>query len=85
MATRRRWLRDALRAWLPDDILDRPKRGFEVPIADWLRGDLRDHVHEVLLDPATLGRGWFREPEVRGLLDATTPVPTARRHACGRF
>ena len=67
-------LRDALRAWLPDDILDRPKRGFEVPIADWLRGDLRDYAHELLLDSTARGRGYFRESYVRDIL---------RRHEAG--
>jgi asparagine synthase (glutamine-hydrolysing) len=61
-------LRDALRPWLPPDILDRPKQGFCVPMAEWLRGDLRGMASEVLLDPASLGRGYFREEAVRDLL-----------------
>ncbi len=65
-------LRAALRPWLPDDVLDRPKRGFEAPVADWLRGELRRPVEEVLLDPATIGRGYFRAPYVRRLLDRHT-------------
>src|SRR4051794_12259204 len=62
-------LRDALRAWLPDSILDRPKQGFSVPLAEWLRGDLRDYSHEVLLDPRSLARERFRPGAVQGLLD----------------
>jgi asparagine synthase (glutamine-hydrolysing) len=62
-------LRDALRAWLPDSILDRPKQGFSVPLAEWLRGDLRDYSHEVLLDPGSLAGERFRPGAVRGLLD----------------
>ena len=38
----KKWiLRTALRGWLPDEVLDRPKQGFVVPLSDWLRGDLR--------------------------------------------
>jgi asparagine synthase (glutamine-hydrolysing) len=62
-------LRSALRAWLPDELLDRPKRGFEAPVADWLRGELRQPVEEVLLDPATTGRGYFRAPYISNLLE----------------
>ncbi|MCU1448648.1 MAG: asparagine synthase (glutamine-hydrolyzing) [Acidimicrobiales bacterium] len=62
-------LRAALRAWLPDDILDRPKQGFEVPVSEWFRSDLRHYVEEVLLDPGTIGRGYFRETYVHRLLD----------------
>jgi asparagine synthase (glutamine-hydrolysing) len=62
-------LRAALRAWLPDDILDRPKQGFEVPVSDWFRGELRPYVQDVLMDPVAAGRGYFRESYVRRLLD----------------
>jgi asparagine synthase (glutamine-hydrolysing) len=65
----KKWIfREALRGWLPDGLLDRPKQGFSVPVSDWFRGELRDHLRDVLLDPATLARGWFREQGVRDLL-----------------
>jgi len=66
----KKWiLRQALRGWLPDDILDRPKQGFSVPLSAWLRGDLRDWSRDVLLDPRSLGRGCFEPAAVRGLLE----------------
>ena len=66
----KKWvLREALRDWLPGDLLDRPKQGFSVPLSDWFRGELRDELREVLLDRETLARGWFREAEVRALID----------------
>ena len=38
----RRWiLRGALRGWVPDEILDGRKQGFELPVSGWLRADLR--------------------------------------------
>jgi asparagine synthase (glutamine-hydrolysing) len=66
---RKRALRAALRGWVPDEILDAPKRGFEVPIAQWLRGDLAGFARDVLLDPEAVDRGWFRVGAVRNLLD----------------
>jgi asparagine synthase (glutamine-hydrolysing) len=66
----KKWiLREALRGWLPDDVLDRPKQGFSVPIGDWFRGELRGLVRDVLLDPGALGRGYFRPEAVRTMLD----------------
>jgi asparagine synthase (glutamine-hydrolysing) len=66
---RKRVLRSALRGWVPDEILDAPKRGFELPVARWFRGELSDFTREVLLDPSSTSRGWCREEEVRRLLD----------------
>jgi asparagine synthase (glutamine-hydrolysing) len=66
---RKRVLRSALRGWIPDEILDGPKRGFRLPVARWLREDLRGYAREALLDPGSSSRGWCEEREVRRLLD----------------
>jgi asparagine synthase (glutamine-hydrolysing) len=62
-------LKDALRPWVPDHILDRTKMGFSVPLADWFRGKLRALPREVLLDPRSLQRGLISERAVRALID----------------
>jgi asparagine synthase (glutamine-hydrolysing) len=64
----KRVFKDALRPWLPSELLDRRKMGFGVPIREWFRGPLRDLPAEVLLDPASVARGWFREDRVRELI-----------------
>ncbi len=66
--SRKRILRSAVRGWVPDEVLQAPKQGFEVPVAQWFRGELRDYVHDVLLDPASVSRGWCRPQWVQGLL-----------------
>jgi asparagine synthase (glutamine-hydrolysing) len=62
-------LKDAFRGILPDDLIDRPKQGFSVPLGDWFRGPLRRPAREILLDRRTLGRGQLRREAVAGLLD----------------
>src|SRR4051794_39220769 len=62
-------LRAALRGWIPDAILDAPKRGFRLPLGDWFRGELRGFARDILLDQDTVGRGWFRPEYVRELLE----------------
>ena len=55
-------LRKILLRHLPPELVDRPKRGFGVPLAGWLRGPLRDWAAE-LLAPRLLRRQGFLEPE----------------------
>lgn len=62
-------LKEAAAGLLPDHIIYRPKHGFGVPVGRWFRDDLQDYAREILLDPATLRRGYFREAVVRQLLD----------------
>ena len=41
-------LRQAARAWLPADIVNRPKASFSVPLRAWVPRDLRELVDDVL-------------------------------------
>lgn len=65
-------LRAALRAWLPGEVLDRPKQGFEVPVAEWFRAELRPLVYDVVLGRRALDRGYFDRGYVRRLVDRHT-------------
>jgi len=61
-----KWLlREILQRHVPRALFDRPKRGFEVPVAKWLRGELFDWA-ETLLGAARLQReGYFDASIVR--------------------
>lgn len=65
----KRLLKEAVRPWLPDAVIDRPKMGFGVPIASWFRGHLRELPEAVLLDRLSIDRGIFRPEGVRRLID----------------
>jgi asparagine synthase (glutamine-hydrolysing) len=62
-------VRRLLRQYLPDDLIDRPKRGFTAPVALWLRNELRGEV-ESCLSPEKIGqRGFFDAAIVSSLVD----------------
>ena len=71
-AEKKWFLRDALREWLPNDILDHPKRGFSVPIGHWLRNERSGAVRDLLLDSRSIGRGYFRQDAVQSLINRHT-------------
>src|SRR3954469_1564566 len=64
----KRILKRALRGMVPDEVLDRPKMGFGVPLKHWFRGELRDPLRELLLDPAAHCREYLVGSEVEQLL-----------------
>lgn len=60
-------LRKVLERHVPSELFDRPKQGFSVPIAQWLRGDLKDWAEELLDVDFLKSQGLFNYMEVRGL------------------
>jgi asparagine synthase (glutamine-hydrolysing) len=65
---RKRILREVLYRYLPRSLFTAPKRGFSVPLGQWLRGDLRCLVDEYL-DPDRLrAEGLFDAGAVGGMV-----------------
>jgi asparagine synthase (glutamine-hydrolysing) len=65
----RKWLlREAMAGQLPDDIINRPKKGFGIPVARWLTSDLRQMTQDYL-SPVRLERqGIFNPTAVSKIL-----------------
>ena len=61
-------LKDIARSLVPSELIDRPKMGFAIPRADWLRTGLRTMAYDLLTDPTAQGRGWFNPAEVEKIL-----------------
>ncbi len=68
-------LKKAVEPWLPREIVYRQKRGFSVPIASWLRQDLRPVLEKMLSENRLKREGFFNPGVVRRLID---------EHRCGK-
>ena len=58
-------LKNALARRVPRRLFERPKRGFDVPLAAWLAGPLRDRVADALQARAFRECGWLEMQTVR--------------------
>lgn len=62
-------LKSAMRGVLPDEVIDRPKMGFGVPLRAWFRGEMSNFLRETLLSRTTRERGIFQPAELERLVD----------------
>jgi asparagine synthase (glutamine-hydrolysing) len=58
-------LRDLLMRYVPRELVDRPKRGFSVPVKEWLVGPLREWVEALISEQALREQGVFDVDAVR--------------------
>jgi asparagine synthase (glutamine-hydrolysing) len=62
-------LKDVARSLVPANLIDRPKMGFGIPRAEWLRTGMREMAIEMLTDRTATQRGWFKQKEVKEILE----------------
>ena len=64
---KKRIVKDLVHGYVPKTIMDKPKRGFSMPISDWLRGPLKDYMMESL-SPQNMSAIGFDHKEVNRML-----------------
>jgi hypothetical protein len=62
-------LKDVARSLVPANLIDRPKMGFGIPRAEWLRTGMKELVMDTLTDTTSTQRGWLNPAEVKKVLD----------------
>lgn len=69
-------LRDLLKKYIPDSLINKSKNGFVTPIADWLKNDIKDYVFDIL-DSKNIKN--------QGLLNSKTVEMKLNEHMSGKF
>jgi asparagine synthase (glutamine-hydrolysing) len=62
-------LKRAAEAWLPKDIVRRPKASFSAPLRAWVARDLREVIDDSLLGGELVGTGFLNRPAVSVLVE----------------
>ena len=62
-------LKDVARSLVPANLIDRPKMGFGIPRAEWLRTEMKELVIDTLMDTTAKQRGWLDPVEVKKVID----------------
>jgi asparagine synthase (glutamine-hydrolysing) len=62
-------LKNVARRLIPSETIDRPKKGFGVPLERWFRKELRELTGDLLLDGRLGARGYFRAEVVKRLVE----------------
>ena len=61
-----KWLlRKLLARYVPEEMIERPKMGFAIPLDSWLRGPLRDWAESLLDERRLQSEGFFDAGQVR--------------------
>jgi len=61
-------LKRAAEAWLPHEIVHRPKASFSAPLRAWVRSDLREVIQDVLVAGDLVGSGMVRREALAQLI-----------------
>jgi asparagine synthase (glutamine-hydrolysing) len=60
-------LREILNKYVPNEMVERPKTGFSIPIGDWLRGPLREWAEDLLDDDKIKSQGFLKPENVKSI------------------
>ena len=66
---RKKIIKDIARKYLPNEIIDRPKIGFAVPLDSWFKGKLKDMSYDIILQNNGIIDLYFNKIFVKNILD----------------
>jgi len=71
-------LRDLAKDYLPQELINQPKRGFEIPLKNWVENDLKDIIYSHLT-PSSYSVNFVKKTFLNDLLDKRIKVSDEKR------
>jgi asparagine synthase (glutamine-hydrolysing) len=62
-------LKQITHKYVPQNLLDRPKSGFSIPIFEWLKGDLKEYLLEYITEEELAKHGYINIKEAIKIRD----------------
>lgn len=72
-------LRTLAKKYLPEQLINQPKRGFEIPLKQWVENDLSELVKDYVGSATALSRQMLKPAFVDGLINNTVKIPAEKR------
>ena len=72
-------LRTLAKQYLPETLINQPKRGFEIPLKHWVNNELKDMIHDYISSPSAFNRNIVEYDFTEKLLNNSINVPAEKR------
>lgn len=72
-------LREMAKKYLPAPLINQPKRGFEIPLKNWVNNQLQQPIHDYLSAPNNYCSQFVQQKFIDGLLYDTIKIPAEKR------
>jgi asparagine synthase (glutamine-hydrolysing) len=61
--------REAVKGWIPNQIIYRKKRGFATPVDEWFQNELSETLFDLVQDANSFSRNYFDIKTIRRMVD----------------
>ena len=72
-------LRQLSKKYLPASLVNQPKRGFEIPLKNWVENELKDIIFDYLLCPNAISKQFIQHQFIASLLKNTVKISAEKR------
>jgi asparagine synthase (glutamine-hydrolysing) len=72
-------LRNLAKKYLPEQLINQPKRGFEIPLKNWVNGQLKEMIHDYTYSSTSLNKTFIQADFVNNLLENKIKISQEKR------
>jgi len=78
-ATTKYLLRELAKRYLPETLINQPKRGFEIPLKSWVQNELKSIIYDYLSSPGAVSKHYVDRKFLEDILAEKVKMPAEKR------